>query len=89
MLCSLHGERDPRLNGYGSFGWVRAAYASCLATTANRDWMKRFPLPLSAHITGDERIADDATIRAMLPLVPGRKFMIVDARHELLLSCLR
>ena len=80
--------RDPRLNGYGaSFGWVRAAYASCLATTANRDWMKRFPLPLSAHIAGDERIVDDATIRAMLPLVPGAEIHdYPDARHELLLE---
>ena len=80
--------RDPRLNGYGaSFGWVRAAYASCLATTADRDWMKRFPLPLSAHIAGDERIVDDATIRQMLPLVPGAEvYDYPDARHELLLE---
>ena len=29
-------------------GWVRAAYASCVATTLNRDWMKRLELPVLA-----------------------------------------
>ncbi|MGC6484133.1 MAG: alpha/beta hydrolase [Candidatus Puniceispirillales bacterium] len=80
--------RDERLFGYGaSFGWVAAAYASCLATTANHRWMSRFALPLSAHIAGDERIVHDPTTRAMLPLVPGIDLHdYPSARHELLLE---
>lgn len=80
--------KDERLFGYGaSFGWVRAAYASCLATTANRAWMQSFSLALSAHLAGDERIVHDKTTRKMLPEVPGAEIHdYPDARHELLLE---
>lgn len=80
--------RDPRLIACGaSFGWARAAYASCLASTANKNWMKSFPVPLSAHLAGDERIVHDATSRELLPLIPGIDLHdYPGARHELLLE---
>ena len=80
--------RDQRLCGYGaSFGWVRDAYRSCLATTANHRWMEAFSLPLSVHIAGDERIVHDATTRTMLDHVRTADIHdYEDARHELLLE---
>jgi lysophospholipase len=81
-------ERDARLLAYGaSFGWVRAAYSSCLATTANKTWMRDFPLPVQAHLAGDERIVHAKSSRRLLPLISGAEIHdYPEARHELLLE---
>ena len=81
-------RRDERLQGCGaSFGWVRDAYESCLATTANARWMKAFALPLSAHLAGDERVVSDTLTRKMLRRVAAAAIHdYPGARHELLLE---
>ena len=73
---------------YGpSFGWAYAAYASCLATTANRHWLSRLRLPVLAHLPGDERIVSARYQRLATQWLPQCQVAhYPKARHELLLE---
>jgi len=66
-------------------GWVRAAYASCVATTLNRSWMKRLELPVLALTSGDDWIVHKPSSDRMLSCLPNCQHIdFAGARHELL-----
>ena len=66
-------------------GWVRAAYASCVATTLNKGWMKRLELPVLALTAGDEWIVHKPSTDRMLSCLPYCQHVdFAGARHELL-----
>ena len=66
-------------------GWVHAAYASCVATTLNKGWMKRLELPVLALTAGDEWIVHKPSTDRMLSCLPYCQHVdFAGARHELL-----
>lgn len=79
---------NPDLRTQGpSFGWVRAAYASCLATTANQDWMQGYEAPVQAHLAGDETVVGASYSAPCLKEIKGAEiFEYPDAKHELMLE---
>ncbi len=81
-------ESNPALRVLGpSFGWARAAYRSCLATTANARFMSAVSCPVQAHLAGDERVVAGQYSRPYLRHIPNIEiYDYVDARHELLLE---
>ena len=81
-------ERNPYLLAHGpSNGWVRAAFASCIATTGNPDWLGRISAPVQAHLAGHEVIVSARHSEALLPHIPGiTVHTYEDARHELLIE---
>ena len=81
-------RRNPDLLAYGcSNGWVRSAFASCVATTGNPEWLRRVRVPVQAHVAGVEAVVSARHSAAMLPHVPDVDIhAYADARHELLLE---
>ena len=81
-------ERNPDLLAHGpSIGWVRAAYASCLATTGDPDWLGRIAVPVQAHLAGDEAVVSARHSEALLPRIPDAAVHRYEgARHELLME---
>ena len=79
-------NRNPDLKVTGpSFGWVRAAYQSCLAYTANPKILRQINLPVEAHLAGDERVVDAEASASYLPeLQRGIIHIYPEARHELM-----
>ena len=79
-------DDQPTLRRSGpTVGWVRAAYASCAATTMNRVWMRNLDVPVLALTAGDERVVHKPSINRMLPCLPlCATHEIASARHELL-----
>ena len=82
----LWWRQNPQLKTAGpTFGWVRAAYASCLTTSCNRSWMKALAIPCQLHLAGDEQVVNAAAAARFLPLLPAAELHIYQhARHELL-----
>ena len=81
-------NRNPGLRTLGpSFGWIRAAYASCIATTGNPEWLRRIKVPVEAHVAGDEVVVSSRHIARMLPEIADAAIHRYEgARHELLLE---
>ena len=78
--------RNPDLKVSGpSFGWARAAYQSCLAHTANPQFLSRINIPVEVHLAGDERVVNASASAGFLPYLPrGVIHIYPDARHELM-----
>ena len=81
-------RRKPELKAYGaSFGWVRAAYASCIATTGDPRWLGRVTVPVEAHLAGDETVVSARYSDRMLPELRNAAIHRYEgARHELLME---
>ncbi len=79
-------DDQPALRRSGpTVGWVRAAYASCAATTMNPAWMHQLDVPVLALTAGDERVVHKPSTDRMLPYLPSCvAHEIAGARHELL-----
>ena len=79
-------RRDPRLLAYGpSYGWVRSAFASCLATTGDAGWLGGIAVPVQAHLAGDETVVSARHSAALVPRIPDVAIHRYEgARHELL-----
>ena len=70
-----------------SFGWVRAAYESCLATTGNQNWMASYAAPVQAHLAGDDTVVGASYSAPCLAQIKGAEiFEYPDAKHELMLE---
>lgn len=70
-----------------TIGWVKAAYASCAATTMNSVWMRQLDIPILALTADDERVVDKSSTVRMLPCLPFCEVREIDgAKHELLLE---
>lgn len=81
-------EDNPALKCHGpSYGWVRAALRSCLATTRNPDWLKAFALPVQAHLAEDERVVHpSASAKALAHIQEAEIHVYEGARHELMVE---
>lgn len=83
----LTSETPALRTDIASFGWVRAAYSSCLSTTGSRSWMGGYGLSVQAHLPGDERVVEKSYFDLCRSALPrGECFDYGDARHELLLE---
>lgn len=81
-----HSNPDLKTTG-PSYGWVRAAYASCLATTGKPAWLAQIDCPIQAHTAGHEVVVSALHSHRMLPKIPGiERYHYDGARHELLLE---
>ena len=70
-----------------TYGWLAAAYRSCVSTTAKASWLKRFDVPVLAHIGSDERLVSADYQKWALSLLPHGEVMTYEgARHELMLE---
>jgi lysophospholipase len=81
-------DQNPALRTTGpSFGWVRSAYSSCLATTGVRNWLRQCDFPVQVHLPGAEMIvATDYFDLCRNDLPRGEVFDYPEAKHELLLE---
>ncbi|MCE2517842.1 MAG: alpha/beta hydrolase [Alphaproteobacteria bacterium] len=81
-------DQNPALRTRGpTFGWVRAAYRSCLATTGDDVWMSDYDLPVQAHLAGDETVVGAAYSAPCLGKIKGAEIHHYDeAKHELMLE---
>ena len=81
-------EENPKLKTRGpTFGWVRAALASCLKTTSNEGWMRGLDFPVQAHLAGNELVVHRSASKKYLSLIKGVDLNVYDnARHELMLE---
>lgn len=87
VQCDLF-TKNPHLRAHGpSFGWVRAAYASCLATSGNLSWMQAYDLPVQAHLAGDETVVNVSYSATYLrQIVRAEVYEYPKAKHELMLE---
>ena len=70
-----------------TYGWLAAAYRSCVKTTAKASWLRQCHVPVLAHIGGDERLVSADYQTWALSLLPDAKVITYDgARHELMLE---
>lgn len=81
-------DQNPDLRSSGpTFGWVKASYESCLKTTGNPEWLSDYPLPVNAHIAGNETVVAASYSRPCLSRIQGVKlYQYPDAKHELMLE---
>ena len=81
-------DENPALKTRGpSFGWVRAALTSCLATTRNQAWMEAYDLPVQAHLAGNELVVHRKASPKYLGYLKNKDIFTYDsARHELMLE---
>ena len=81
-------EKNPKLRTRGpSFGWVRSALASCMATTTNSAWLKAYDIPVQAHLAENEMVVHRFASEPALKQIKGVDIHIYDnARHELMLE---
>ena len=79
-------DDQPALRRSGpTVGWVRAAYASCAATTMSAVWMRQLDVPVLALTAGEERVVDKPSTIRMLPCLSScQVHEIAGAKHELL-----
>ena len=81
-------EENPALKTRGpSFGWVRSALASCLATTHNQAWMEALDVPVQAHLASNELVVHRTASPKFLGYLKDKDIFTYDnARHELMLE---
>ena len=81
-------NRNPALKTTGpSFGWVNAAYTSCLATTGNAKWLAGVQCPVQVHLADHEVIVSRLHAYRMTARLPRAEIHhYPSARHELLLE---
>jgi len=70
-----------------TYGWLAAAYRSCVKTTAKASWLRQCHVPVLAHIGGDERLVSADYQTWALSLLPQAEVVTYSgARHELMLE---
>lgn len=75
--------REPGFNlGAPSWGWLKAAYASCAALTDAR--LKAVRTPILLLGTDRDRLVSAAAIRRAASLLPNAELVMFDAAHEIL-----
>lgn len=87
LMPALWNEYPEAKTYEPTFGWVAAAFQSCLRTTASSSWLKTLNCPIQAHIPEDERVVDGKCQKRSVGQIPGCEMIIYpSARHELMLE---